>query len=101
MTHYSCKDCGAAVTQNGAALIRSCEHSGVILADISAALFGDGGAALQHPLANPDFQPCTCGIGMLAHIIASVTPGAAVSNCPCEVVLREALAAIHAESGAL
>lgn len=43
MERYLCKQCGAPAEANKDGIIRSCEHTGTVLLDMSVTCHGEGG----------------------------------------------------------
>lgn len=41
MSIYSCKECGAAANVVDGVVVRTCAHAGVVLANVSATLYGE------------------------------------------------------------
>lgn len=44
MSQLKCSECGAPATVEDGQLVRTCEHDGPVTADLSAVVYGDGGA---------------------------------------------------------
>lgn len=50
-TGYSCKECGAPATLVDGAIVRTCSHTGTVIAAMSAHVTGTGGVAEAAPSA--------------------------------------------------
>lgn len=42
-TGYSCKECGAAAIIEDGVVVRACEHTGTVVAEMEATVTADGG----------------------------------------------------------
>jgi len=72
MSGYSCKECGSPASIEKTGLIRTCEHTGTVIATMSATVYGEGHACEDSGVQRAFAAFHQVGLNVLAALRARV-----------------------------